>query len=152
MIIRIDNRQKIIGLNRRLLRSHIRTLLRILQLMDKEISLVFTDNKGIQEINRDYLDRDRPTNVISFAIGEGQFSSVNPQLLGDIVISVERAMSDANKTDLPLEDELDFLIIHGLLHLIGYNHEDVDEKEALRMGQKEQELFAALKGYQLDLD
>jgi len=152
MMIRIDNRQKIIRLDRRRLHRRIHALGRLLDLTDREVSLVFTDDRGIQEINRDYLGRDHPTNVISFAIGEGEFTTVNPQLLGDIVISVERALHDARETDLPLEDEIDFLIIHGLLHLIGYDHEDVEDSEVRRMIRKEEELFKALNGYRLDIE
>jgi probable rRNA maturation factor len=152
MIIRIDNRQKIARLDRRRLRRRILALGKLLDVADREISLVLTDDRGIREINRDYLGRDRPTNVISFAIGEGEFAAVNPQLLGDIVISVERALHDAQEAELPLEDELDFLLIHGLLHLTGYNHEGVADSEAQRMTRKEQELFEALNGYRLDIE
>lgn len=151
MTIHIDNRQKNIKLNRRQIRHSTQRILKILQLERKEVSLVFLDNADIQEINRDYLDRDWPTNVISFAIGEGDFPGINPDLLGDVVISVERAMSDALEGDLPFEDELDFLIIHGLLHLIGFDHERGTDAEAALMKKKEQELFQVLKGYSLDL-
>ena len=151
MTIHIENRQKKIKLNRRQLRQNTERILEILQLEGKEVSLVFLDNAGIRDINRDYLHRDWPTNVISFAIGEGEFSGINPDLLGDVVISVERAMDDARDGNLPFEDELDFLVIHGLLHLIGFDHEGCSEAEASLMRDKEQELFQALKGYPLDL-
>jgi probable rRNA maturation factor len=151
MIIHISDLQKVIKLDRRQIRSDIRTALKILNVKDKEVSLVFMDNDGIQEINRDYLNRDRPTNVISFAIGEGEFGSLNPQLLGDIIVSTERALSDAKQSDIPFTDEMAFLIIHGLLHLIGFDHEGVPESEATLMKQKEQELFSVLRGYNLDL-
>jgi len=151
MTIHIEYRQIAIKWDRRKIRKDIHAILKALQLKDKEVSLTFMDNRGIQEINRIYLGRDWPTNVISFALGEGEFSDINPQLLGDIVISVERALSDAAEGQLPLEDELVFLIIHGLLHLIGYDHEGGNEDEANLMRQKEQELFHALRGYPLDL-
>ena len=150
MIIRIDNRQKAVRLDRARVRRHIRILLQALDLADRELSLVFTDDKGIQEINRDYLDRDRPTNVISFALGEGEFAGVNPEMLGDIVISVERATTDAAAAGIPFADELDFLVIHGLLHLIGYDHEGGDAVQATAMKRKEQDLFLRLTGYRLD--
>jgi probable rRNA maturation factor len=153
MIIHIDNRQKTLKLNRRRLRAHISKLMKALHLEDRELSVVFMDNRGIQEINRDYLGRDWPTNVISFAISEGQFSGINPQLLGDIIISVEKAIADAESGDLPIEDELDFLIIHGLLHLIGYDHEGEHHQHgAPIMMAKEHELFKMLSGYGIDLE
>lgn len=151
MTIHIENRQKKIKLDRRRIRQSAQKILKTLEMKEKEVSLVFMDNAGIQEINRDYLHRDRPTNVISFAIGEGEFSGINPDLLGDVIISVERAMDDAQAGNLPFEDELDFLIIHGLLHLIGYDHEGGGKAQAARMKEKEQELFQALRGYPLDL-
>lgn len=151
MTIQIDNQQRIIQLNRRQIRRDMQRIMKILDVCEKEVSLVFTDNNGIRDINRDYLQRDRPTNVISFAINEGQFSNVNPQLLGDVIISVERALSDADEGNIPFDDELAFLMIHGLLHLIGYDHEGGNERDALLMKEKEQELFSALKGYSLEL-
>ncbi|MDD5168653.1 MAG: rRNA maturation RNase YbeY [Syntrophales bacterium] len=152
MIINIEDRQKKVKLSRKALRQTIRQTLRLLGREKKELSVVFMDNEGIQEINRDYLKRDRPTNVISFAMTEGPFGSINPDILGDIVISVERAAEDAMTGDIPFQDELDFLLIHGILHLVGYNHEGVSENEAAAMAQKEQEIFLALKGYHLTLD
>jgi probable rRNA maturation factor len=152
MIVGIENRQKYIKLNHRQIRRDVRTILKTLQIRDKELSLVFVDNREIQEINRDYLGRDWPTNVVSFAFSEGQFSNINPKLLGDIIISVERAMTDAKEGDLPFEDALDYLIIHGLLHLLGYDHEGCSQSNAQLMKEKEQEVFCAIKGYCLDLE
>jgi len=102
------------------------------------------DNEEIREFNRLYLGRDYPTNVISFAMSEGAYGDVNPQLLGDIVISVEKARSEGEESGASLKESLDFLIIHGLLHLLGYDHETGDTEEALRMQEKENELFLYL--------
>lgn len=102
------------------------------------------DNEEIRELNRLYLGRDYPTNVISFAMSEGAYGYVNPQLLGDIIISVEKAMSEGETYGASLKESLDFLMIHGLLHLIGYDHESGDTKEAHRMRDKENELFLYL--------
>ena len=151
MIIHIANHQKIMALNRRQIRQDLQAVLKNLLLKDKEVSLVFMDDNGIQDINKVYLHRDWPTNVISFAIADGQYGDVNPGLLGDIVISTERALYDSREADIPFADELAFLLIHGLLHLVGYEHEGCSENEAMRMQQKEQELFFALRGYHLDL-
>lgn len=116
---------------------------------DKEISLVIVDNEQIREINREYLKRDVPTNVIAFSQREGEFGDLNPHILGDVVISVERASSDSLTGGLSLEDELDFLFIHGLLHLLGYEHDNTTRKEAKKMDNKASELFFSLKGYKI---
>lgn len=116
---------------------------------DKEISLVIVDNEQIREINREYLNRDYPTNVIAFSQREGEFGGLNPHILGDVVISIERALSDSLAGGLSLEDELDFLFIHGLLHLLGYEHDNTTKKEAKRMDNKTAEVFFSLKGYKI---
>lgn len=141
MAILIENRQRRIKIDLRRVRRVLNKILKTLNCEDKEISLLFVDDEGIRDINRRFLNRDHPTNVISFSMWEGEFGDINPHILGDIVISVETALRDAGK----LDDELDFLMIHGLLHLLGYNHEDTSEDEARRMEDKEKELFLILK-------
>jgi len=116
-----------------------------LEFPDGELSLLIVDNDQIQQINRDYLDRDRPTNVISFAMQEGEGGGVQPQLLGDVVISAERAAEDAAEADIPFEHELVFLLLHGILHLLGYDHERGTEDQAVEMEEKEREIFALLR-------
>lgn len=120
-----------------------------LDCLDKEISLLFVDDDSIRKINKKYLSRDYSTNVISFSLREGDFGDINPDLLGDIIISVETALRDALKAEIKFEEELDYLIIHGILHLLGYDHER-SETEAKRMKEKERELFFALNNYLID--
>lgn len=115
----------------------------------KELSVLFVDDTAITEINRHYLNRDRPTNVIAFSMVEGECGNINPHVLGDIVISVDTARRDAEAGGLFFEDEIDYLLIHGILHLLGYDHE-ASETEAVKMKMKEQELFFDLKGYLID--
>ena len=98
-----------------------------------------------------YLNRDRSTNVISFAMREGEFSDINPQLLGDIILSVETAHRDAAAERIDFMDEVEFLVIHGLLHLLGYEHENTTAKEARRMKIRERELFSLLRQHELSL-
>mgnify|MGYP006286476017 CR=1 FL=1 len=90
------------------------------------------------------MQRDRPTNVISFAMQEGFGTGVQPQLLGDVVISAERAASDAAAAGIPFEHELWFLLVHGVLHLLGYDHERGSAAQAQEMEQREREIFAQL--------
>ncbi|MBN1613400.1 MAG: rRNA maturation RNase YbeY [Deltaproteobacteria bacterium] len=116
---------------------------------DREISLLLVDDEGIREINRRYLERDYATNVISFSLGEGEFGQINPELLGDIVISVERAQAEAAASGIAFPDMMDFLMIHGLLHLLGYNHEGTDPIQARLMQKEEESVFFSLLGYEL---
>ena len=122
--------------------------MRELRCEESELSLLLVDDDQIREFNRTYLKRDRPTNVISFAMREGEFSDINPQLLGDIILSVETAHRDATAEGIDFMDEVEFLVIHGLLHLLGYEHENTPAKEARRMKTREQELFSLLRQYQ----
>ena len=99
----------------------------------------------IQEVNRDYLGKDRPTNVISFAMQEGEGGGVQPDLLGDVVISAETAARDACEAKSTFESELYFLLLHGILHLLGYDHERGTEAEAKCMEDREQEVFVYIR-------
>ncbi|EKD22165.1 MAG: hypothetical protein ACD_87C00131G0001 [uncultured bacterium] len=83
-------------------------------------------------------------------MAEGEFGSINPQILGDIVISVETASRDASAGQLDLMDEIEFLLIHGLLHLLGYDHEEAAAKKAAEMKARERELFFFLRHCHLD--
>lgn len=112
---------------------------------DSELSIVISDDEQIREINRDYLDRDRPTNVISFAMQEGEGGGLQPGLLGDVVISAETAARDAAEAGLPFESELFFLLLHGILHLLGFDHERGSEEDARIMEEKEREVFAIIE-------
>ena len=92
------------------------------------LSVTFVDNKFIHQLNKEYRNVDRPTDVISFAFLDGDKERDNklhgngPVPLGDIYISVEKATEQAKEYGHPLERELSFLFVHGLLHLLGYDH------------------------------
>lgn len=108
-----------------------------------EVSVTFVMNDKIQEINREYRDKDMPTDVISFAmeeLGEGEIQLNGleiPRILGDIIISVPKAEEQATEYGHSFKRELGFLAVHGFLHLLGYDHEtEVDEK-AMFTKQKE---------------
>ena len=150
MSISIQNRQKLLSVDLGRVRRSLKRLLKELGFKDSEVSLLLVDDDQIREINKDYLQRDRPTNVISFAMTEGAFGDVHPEILGDIILSVETAARDAMACDIDFMDEVEFLLIHGLLHLVGYNHENVESKEANKMKKLEQELFFLRRHYHLD--
>jgi probable rRNA maturation factor len=107
-------------------------LLKALGHPEGELSIVLVDDPQMAELNRSFLNRWGPTNVIAFAMQEGRFAQLNPQLLGDIVISVETADREAGAAGLDLEERLTQLLVHGLLHLCGYDHER-DAAAARRM-------------------
>ena len=112
---------------------------------ETELSLLLVDDGLIREFNKTYLKRDCSTNVISFSMREGEFSYINPQLLGDVILSVETAYRDAEAEGIDFMDEVEFLAIHGLLHLLGYEHENTTAREARRMKTRERELFSLLR-------
>jgi probable rRNA maturation factor len=144
MKIQIENSQDNIRINRRRIRSTLIKLLKHFNCPDKEVSLMFVNDEIIHRLNKQYLNKDKPTNVLSFSLQEGEFNQVNPQILGDIVISVDTARKDATKGGFSVEQEIDFLIIHGLLHLLGYNHENTTGAETKKMRKKERELLKLL--------
>ncbi|RLL48047.1 rRNA maturation RNase YbeY [Oceanobacillus piezotolerans] len=110
---------------------------------EAEISVNFVDNKEIQELNRNYRQKDVPTDVISFAMQEkveGEMSIIGediPLTLGDIVISLDKAKEQADEFGHSLQRELGFLAVHGLLHLLGYDHMN-KEDETKMFGRQEQ--------------
>jgi probable rRNA maturation factor len=97
-----------------------------------EVTLVITDDEGIQELNRDFLGKDAPTDVLAFSAREdgGPFLTAPDAggYLGDVIVSYPRAVAQAEDQGHPVERELDLLIVHGLLHLLGYDHAGEEEK------------------------
>ncbi len=111
---------------------------------ESELSILIVDDQEIAKLNEEYLDRKGPTNVIAFPMREGEFSRVNAFLLGDVVISVETAAKEGKKAGIPMEDRIDELLVHGILHLFGYDHE-ATENEALKMEEKTRVLMNLIK-------
>jgi len=140
MRISIQNRQKRILLNLRKVRRATQRILTELGLLDAELSLLLVDDARIQDLNRRYLNRDKPTNVLAFSMREGEFSTLHPHLLGDLVISVETAKRQSNRFGLDEMEMVILLMVHGVLHLIGYEHEGT-KKGAREMTLKQKELF-----------
>lgn len=115
-------------------------------LTDAEVSIILTNDAQIHEINKNYRHVDRPTDVISFALQE----SVEPliaggpaiNILGDIIISVDRAKEQASIYGHSLRRELVFLAVHGMLHLLGYDHQE--ENDRLEMEEEQREIMEML--------
>lgn len=140
MKIWIRNRQKHIPLDLRKIRRVARRILAESGLLDAELSLLFVSDLQIQALNQRYLRRDKPTNVLSFPMRKGEFSILHPHLLGDIVISVEMAKRQSYRFGLSETGMIILLMVHGVLHLIGYEHEGT-KKGAREMAVKQRELF-----------
>jgi probable rRNA maturation factor len=113
---------------------------------EAEVSLLLVDNQRIHELNREYRGVDRPTDVLSFALQEETEEEPDAELeddmLGDIVISVQRAREQAADYGHSFEREIIYLAVHGTLHLLGYDHEDDEDKKEMRA--KEEEVMAVL--------
>ena len=115
-----------------------------------EVSLTITDDARIQEMNRQYRQVDAPTDVLSFPLlsdddlsGAGEFVTAPDGVihLGDVVVSLPRAREQAADYGHPLKREVGYLVVHGLLHLLGYDHETAEDQ--CRMRQREEEVLAA---------
>jgi len=102
------------------------------------------DDPQITILNQKYLDRLGPTNVIAFAMREGEFSHLTPYLLGDVVISMDTAAREAQQAGLSKTRRFNELLIHGILHLFGYDHED-SATETRRMEKKSRELLELIR-------
>src|SRR5687768_13034328 len=95
-------------------------MLRTLELPAAELSLLLTDDAGIRILNREHRKKDKATDVLAFPMAEGALDRHG--LLGDVVISLETAQRQADARHRPLIEEVRFLLAHGLLHLVGYDH------------------------------
>ena len=111
---------------------------------EAQLSILIVDDAQIAELNRVYLNHAGPTNVISFPMQEGQFSDITPHLLGDVVISADTAHREAVDADMEIMERFNQLLIHGILHLIGYDH-DHSEKDTAVMEQKSNELMELIR-------
>lgn len=132
------------GLDEELLVGRLHKALRLLGADECELSVWLCDDEAIRDLHNRYFGDDTPTNVISFAQRDGEFSDLEPDVLGDVVVSVQTAARDAAEAGGPLLDEVTFLLLHGLLHLLGYDHEGDQSHRAPEMEAKEEELFSAV--------
>ncbi len=123
---------------------------------ENEVSVTFTDNEGIHELNKQYRKIDRPTDVLSFPQIDFESDGVDLtdgsyKILGDIVISLERAAQQAREIGHSTEHEAAFLTVHSVLHLLGYDHESGEEDEKKMFG-KQKKIIEKLSPSFLDFD
>lgn len=104
--------------------------------LDCELSIVLTDDARLQELNRNYLGIDAPTDVLSFPASETD-PETGARYIGDILISIPRAQSQADAAGHVLESEVQLLVVHGVLHLLGHDHAEPEEKARMWKAQAE---------------
>jgi probable rRNA maturation factor len=109
--------------------------------LESELSIVLTDEARLQQLNRDYLGIDAPTDVLSFPASETD-PETGARYIGDILISIPRAETQALTAGHPLEWEVQLLVVHGVLHLLGHDH--ADGKEKTRMWKAQAEILDSL--------
>lgn len=121
----------------------LKRILKDLECHDAELSILITDDNHIAELNRRFLKKKGPTNVLAFPIRDDDPTEPETLMLGDIVISLDAAMRDAKKAGESLTRMIDRLLIHGLLHLVGYDHER--SEEAVKMEEETERLLTMVE-------
>jgi rRNA maturation RNase YbeY len=112
-----------------------------LDCLNEEVSILLTDDADIQKLNQQFRDIDQPTDVLSFPQNAEEDPPIPGEIiLGDIAVSLDTAQAQAKEHDLTFEEEIILLLIHGILHLLGYDHE-ISEREEEKMRSKTRELF-----------
>ena len=144
MEILINNEFPEIKVDALKIEQQISKVLTSLDCNEHEISILFIGDQGIRELNDQFRGIDRPTDVLSFPqILEDELDIPGALVLGDVAISLETARSQSEEHGLSLEEELTLLLIHGILHLLGYDHEISDQEEE-KMRSKTRELFSMI--------
>jgi probable rRNA maturation factor len=144
MGVLIDNQQGKCALLKKKIRKKAQAILDALGSPEAELSILIVGDPEIEELNRRYLNRPGPTNVIAFPMKEGGFPEISPQLLGDVVISIQTAQQEAKRAGISMETRFEQLLVHGILHLFGFEHEK-NENEARKMEAKSMELLKLIE-------
>lgn len=146
MNILIDDRQNCIKIEESIIENIERAILEVLKLenesLDSEISISFVENEEIKKLNKEYRNIDEETDVLSFPIEEDFSFMEGPKLLGDIIISVEKAIEQSKEYDHSFQREMLYLTVHSTFHLLGYDHMEDSEKKIMR--KKEEEIMNIL--------
>ncbi|MEX0940265.1 MAG: rRNA maturation RNase YbeY [Candidatus Babeliales bacterium] len=138
-MITIRNTQRKIQINEKKIRENVQQILDILDYSDFDIGIWLTTNKTIQAYNRDYRNKDKPTDILSFPF----YPDLKPpkriypknedeKNLGDIIISLEYVKKDAQRLGISFEKRIQILLVHGICHLLGYDHQTDDDYKIMR--------------------
>ena len=144
MKVLIDNRQKKCKISMAIIQQKTIDILNALACPDAELSILIVDDPKIEVLNKEHFNRYGSTNVISFPMRTGQFNNIAPQLLGDVVISIETAAREGEIAGISMEERFTQLLVHGILHLLGYDHEK-NKKQASKMEKKSDEILKLIK-------
>ena len=144
MEIQISFQLEIPGLENQKIRSKLVRILEDLGCPDKELSVLFTDDNCIAQLNRHYLGKNGATNVLAFPMCDGQTPELESPMLGDVVISVNTALRESRELGENLENTIGRLLVHGVLHLLGYDHEK-SIHDAQRMEKEERRLIELIQ-------
>lgn len=143
MAVLLSNAQRKYKILSRTLKQRAQKILDELDLGTSELSILVVNDARIRKLNAQYRGKDCPTDVLSFQQDAGGIGDASHSLLGDVVVSAETASRQAGEHDLSLDEELILLIIHGILHLLGWDH-DQSPQEEKKMRQKTKQLFSLI--------
>lgn len=133
MRTRIINQQKIKRVSLKSLHKYFKKVSGLLNISSKKISILLCDNRLIKELNKKYLKKNRPTDVLAFPLSD----RLEPDYLGEVVVSVEKAVQIALEFGLRWQDELMLYVVHGILHLLGYDDRTEKKRKVLEKKQKD---------------
>jgi probable rRNA maturation factor len=120
------------GVSRAEIRRRLNAMIDLLQLNNAEVSFLLTDDERVHQLNKIYRHKDRPTDVLAFAMREGDFAALAGAILGDVVVSVPTARKQADERGIPVLEEVTMLLAHGLLHLLGWDHDTPAKDRRMR--------------------
>ena len=143
MEIQVSDQQSGIVTEPGKIETKVRKILNALACPESELSVVLVDDKQMSSLNWQYRGRRGPTNVLAFAMREGDFGEISPELLGDVIISLPTAQRQAEESGISLDAMISRLLVHGILHLLGFDHEQ-SEDSSREMEQQSTELLALL--------
>lgn len=144
MEVLIENRQNRHRVSKQKIQTTARRILNALGCPDAQLSILIVDDDRMAQFNKTYLNHDGPTNVISFPMQEGPYADITPELLGDVVISADTASREAEEAGMDMTMRFNQLLIHGILHLTGYDHVK-SQADAAVMEQKSDELMKLIE-------
>ncbi|MFC1508611.1 rRNA maturation RNase YbeY [Candidatus Omnitrophota bacterium] len=137
MVIDIQNLQDKIKIDEQNLKKSAGSILKNMSEEESELSLLFVNDSYIKKLNMKYRDIDSKTDVLAFSMREGEGLSKKSPLLGDVVISVETAKREAVKRNRSVQKEILLYLTHGILHLLGYDDENLKERKKMKMKEKD---------------
>ncbi|UCG14064.1 MAG: rRNA maturation RNase YbeY [Deltaproteobacteria bacterium] len=143
MEIQVTDLQNEIAMELGKIETKARKILNALACPESELSVVLVDDEQMSSLNWQYRRRQGPTNVLAFAMREGDFGEISTELLGDVVISVPTAKRQSEEAGISLDNMISRLLVHGILHLVGFDHEQ-GEEAAQEMEQRGVQLSAML--------